>query len=784
MSSKTYGHFDDANRSYVITDPSTPRPWTNYLGTHGLQGFISQNAGGMIWYLEPNCRRLTRYHYVASPNDRPGFYLYVKDKKTGTLWNPHFAPTCTRLDRFECRHRPGITSFTSLKDGVQVQVDYTIPVEDTVLLWNITVTNTGKSPAELQLANYVEFSILEVARELWWAYLQMQFHLDFDRENECVRYHYHVYEATYTPRIVVGCTEKASGFECSRDAFLGRTGSLEHPESFASGFTDSELPIGGQACGVVATDMTLAPGESKRLAYCFAMADEWDQAYALLKKYRDLKNVDQAFADVRNWWEDKLNVLQASTGDERVDRFINTWNPYQSMTILNLPSRVSAEYPSIDGIRYRDHTQFAITPANLEPSFAMYRMSQILSSQHNDGMGCDMFFPHTKTPRHDPRQCDNTVWPIYPVMNYLNETGDFDFVKKVLPFCDGGQASVYEHILLGLKYLYDRRGPQGLPLMGECDWNDCMVHWASPTTQTVMLGMQLSYSLQLLAQVADRIELPADAAWCRKAAGELNAVMNSPAVWDGQWYRRLVMGEKKYMGGQTNHEGKLWINTQTWAVICRAGETAGHGTTAMDSVRKHLNSEMGLIKQWPVIGTVPDANGKVTQTGAPPGLFEYGGIYNHTQTWAIMAECMLGRGEYAFEYYRRVIPTSVIERFGSDHYSREPYVYVSSLVGPANKLYGRGGITWITGSVPWMYHAATQYILGIKPTFDGLRVAPCLPAAMKHVKVVRRYRGCQYEIEIDNASRGSVNLIVNGKPIAGDVVPVQTAGKCKVRCEC
>ena len=778
-----YGHFDDASRTYVVTNLLTPKPWINYLGNGRLQAFISQNAGGLMWYLEPESRRLTRYHYLAGPADRPGFYLYVKDHRSGSIWNPHFAPAGVALDHYECRHSPGVTTFVGRKDGVQVSVDYLIPLEDNVLLWNVTVTNSTAAPLELTLANYVEFGILEFTREVWWVYLQRHFDLNWDAAAQCVRYNYHAYEAPYQPRILVGCSLPASGHECSRDAFLGRGGCFEKPASLARGFSNSELPIGGQACGVVGATLSLAPGAKQELAFVFTLADEWEESYRLQAKYRKPGAARKAVGLLRQHWEERFETLQAQTGDAHVDRMVNTWNAYQSLILNSLPCSISSEHMGIDGLRYRDTTQYALAPANLDPEAAKARLNMVFASQKKDGMGCYIFWPHSKKPVSDAlRRSDNTVWQIYTVKNLVEETGDLSYLDQRVAWRDGGEAGVYEHVLQGLKYVHDNRGPEGLPLLHYADWNDCLVEYNSPVTETVMLAMQWVHSLKEMGVLARRLGRHGDAAWCDQVAAQQTTILNSDKVWDGEWYRRLLLGGGRYVGGRADREGKIWINPQTWSVISGVGEIQGRGRLAMEKVRQYLNSEAGLVKQHPAFGTDPEPG--TEHKGSVPGVGENGGVFNHTNTWAIIAEAILGNGERAFEYYRRTIPAVVQERFGPDHYLREPYAYVSSVVGPCNKMFGQGGISWITGTSSWMYIAATQYVLGIKPTLDGLSVKPCLPGSMKSIRVQRRFRGCLYDIVIDNAARGSARLEVAGKAIHGCVVPVQKSSGCSVRCVC
>lgn len=782
----SYGHFDDETGAYVITDPLPPRPWINYLGNRRLTAFISQNAGGLMWYLDPLSRRITRYHYLPAPQDRPGFYVYVRNRKTGTVWNPHFAPTCTSLDRFECRHRPGQTCFAGEKEGIHVAVDYAIPPGDDVMLWKVTVSNRSDEPADLQIVSYLEFGLLEFQREtIGWCYLKNQLGLTYDPKVNAVRYDYHVFEAPFTPRMVFGCTAEVSGFDCSREAFVGRAGSLERPQTLRPDreLTGSELPLGGHGCGTIGVDLHLEGGESRDFAYLFALGSSWDETDARLEKYADLPAVERALQDVNGFWTERLAALQAETGDALIDHYLNVWNPCNSMIALELARRISTDHMGTDGLRYRDTTQDALAVANLDPAFARERMRQVFAQQTREGGGCFAFFPHGSSPTSDePRRSDNTVWQVYTVKNLIAETGELSFLDEEVPFRDGGAASVYEHILLGLRYIHERRGPNGLPTLYHADWNDGLALFQDEDAESVMLGMQLVHSCNEFKELAERLGRDEDASWCECVVRELSAILNSDLVWDGQWYRRLLLSNGKVIGGHACRQGQIYLNPQSWSVISGVGCLDGRGAAAMQSAGEHLDSDYGLRILHPPFTGIPEPEDP--PLGSNPGIGENGGIFCHANTWAIIAETMLGNAERAFKYYRQLLPEVVASKVGADHYGREPYVYVSSIVGPVSDRFGEGGISWLTGTASWMHIAATHHLLGIRPTIDGLVVSPCLPQSLPRVRVRRRFRGCTYDIEIENEGRGVPELEVAGRPVESGTVPVQQKAECQVRCRC
>jgi cellobiose phosphorylase len=783
--SMSYGHFDDARRQYVITDPLPPKPWINYLGNRRLKAFISQNAGGLLWHVEPQFRRITRYHYIPGPPDRPGFYLYLRDRRTGDVWNPHFAPACAKLDSFECRHSPGVTSFTANRHGVRAEITYTIPPWHDVMVWRISLHNTGTSAANLQAVSYIEFSLLEFMREIiGWCYLKNQLAFRYDPSVRAIRYDYHVFEAPFTPRMTFGCSAPVSGFDCARDAFIGLTGSLQRPAALEPGaeLTGSELPLGGHGCGVLGVDVKLAAGEKREFAYVFAIGDTWEQTDDLLARFAQPGAADEAIRATQSVWESRLANCQIQTPDAVVNRFVNTWNPYNCAVTLDICRIISTDHMGLDGLRYRDTMQDALAGASFDADFARLRVRQILAQQTRDGGGCFAFWPDSPKPTTDvPHRSDNTVWPVYTIKALLAETGDMSFLDERIAFRDGGDATVYEHILLGLKHIYERRGPHGLPVLYHADWNDGLALFGDEKAETVMLGMQLVHSCREMAELADRLGREGDAEWCRRVADELTKTLNSDAVWDGRWYRRLLLSNGKVLGSATCRQGCIFLNPQSWSVISGVG-AGERGRTAMEAAAELLDTPYGLRILDPPYRGIPEPEDP--PLGSNPGVGENGGIFCHANTWAIIAETMLGNAERAFKYYRQLLPQVVSEKAGPRHYGREPYVYVSSIVGPASNRFGEGGISWLTGTASWMYVAVTQHILGIRPTLDGLVVQPCLPAALPHVRVFRRFRGCTYEIEIFNDGCGNVQLEIGGKPAEGNLVRPSTKGRVCVKCRC
>jgi len=772
--SASYGHFDDDAREYVITDPLTPRPYINYLGNTRLTAFVSQQAGGLVYHMEPLTRRITRYHYLPSPQDRPGFYVYVKDRSTGTLFNPHHAPTCTSLDAYECRHGLGYSTFAGEKDGVRATVQMFIPPDDDIFLWDVRIENRTEATKTLTVASYVEFALLEYLREMAaWCYLKNQTGVTYEPDKNWIRYVYHVFEAPFSPAMFFACTRQADAFDCSRDAFCGRGGSIDRPGSLlGDGLSNSQAPNGDHACGALGVGLDLEPGQTARLAYMLGVADDWDKAAALRAKFATDQAVAAAWEALGAQWRRRTGVVDVQTGDGHVDRWVNTWGVANCHVTATMPSLISTDHTGLGGARYRDMMQTALSMATIEPETCKKWVRLILGQQSRDGSGCFGFHPYHDAPRDmTPDRSDNNVWPIYTIANLVGEEGSLDFFAEKVPFFDGGDASVYDHVLLGLRYIFARRGPAGLPMIAHADWNDSLAIFGDPQAQSVMLGMQMVHSLKLLAGFAEKLGKDADAAWCRASAEELTDALNSDAVWDGKWYRRLLLTSGINLGSAARPQGQIYLNPQSWSVISGVGAD-GRGRAAMDQARERLNTDRGLMIHTPPYTGFPNPHDPITSSH--PGIGENGGIFCHANTWAIIAECLLGNGDRAFEYYRKLLPSVAAEELGADRWGREPYAFVSAINGPAcGEAFGQGGISWLTGTASWMHIAATQYILGLQPVLEGLRIRPCLPAYMPHVEVTRRFRGRDYAILIRHEPGSATRITVNGQRLDGNLLKVE-----------
>lgn len=780
-----YGRFDTRTREYVIVRPDTPAPWINYLMGRDVNAIVSQAAGGLAFYKEPAMGRLTRYRFNGMPVDSPGFYLYIQDGQD--TWNPSFRPTCTPLARFECRHGLGYTRFDSEKNGVRAEVTYIAPLEDNVLLWSVRLTNNGRTTRRLKLTTFMEFSLHEFVKDdLWYLVCGNQWRLTFDRKTNGIKSKYFAFQSPFEGQCIFAATEPVRAFEIDRDQFIGFGRTEGNPIGLERGLQNSEIPDGGRhACGALQNAIALAPGQTRHVLYRYAVSDRFAESARLLRRYRTEKDVDRAMATMRKFWDGALGSAQVRTPDKAADVMLNTWLPYNIRVTFRLGRSISTRHTGSAGaLRYRDSMQDAMLAPQMFPADARERIERVLQTMYADGHCAMGVNPETLQAAPEEKgiiRSDAAVWGVFTLYQYVAETGDSAFLDRQLPYLDKGRGSVFEHLLRSLAYIAEHTGKEGLPLLYTMDWNDFLQIFTVSYTgcQSVMVAQQFIHATRLLSELANATGKTKEVRALLEASRRFSRILDSRTCWDGAWYRR-VLGDDLLMGSKRSRDAQIFLNTQSWAVIAGTLDRK-RVIQAMDSAYRRLNTPYGLRIFSPSFWTMPD--GKTRVPTNTPGAGENGGIFVHANTWAIMAEALLGRGERAWQYFSQVLPSKQSAN-DPDRYVNEPYAFTSWIYGPDHERYGTAQLSWLTGGTAWMYQAGLEYILGVRPTLNGLLVDPCIPAKWKRYSVQRRWRGTLYDITVDNPSgicKGRVELSVDGKPVEGNLLPPVDCERVTVR---
>ena len=786
--SNPYGYFDEATGEYVITRPDTPTPWMNYLGRGSYGGIISNTAGGYSFDRDPKNRRVTRYRYNAVPVDQPGRYVYLRDQESGAYWSPTWQPIPERkLDAYECRHGPGYTRITSRYLGIQSALLYFVPPfsefsssyqeeEPAYELWVLHLHNTSRRARLLRSFSYVEFSMWNAEADL--NNLDWGQHVLHSRVDQGIIY----VNTTFRPTTSFFASNlPVVGFDTDREVFIGSYHDLSNPSVVEDGITKDSQTARGNNVGVLCHEYRLNPGEEVELIYILGVTDAEEQIPPLVAQYAQEENIRAVFATQKAEWDAYLSKFQVETPDARMNAMLNVWNQVQCRATLFWSRFASAYETGLGrGMGTRDSAQDTLAVVQSAPERARQNLSTLWKLQFRDGHTWHQVFPLTgeggvglaaEYPDYPQWFCDDHLWLLIAVCAYLRETGDFSYLDECIPYADGGDDSVWGHMQRAVGFTLEHRGPQGLPRLGFSDWDDTMnLDHGSGKAESVMAAQMFCRVMLDLAELCDHLGKTDESKRYKMLHGEMAEIIHRVA-WDGEWYARAFDNEGKPVGVRTEEHHKIGLNTQTWAVM---GECApvDRSRQAMRSAHARLNSPYGLAILAPAYTHGDPRIGGTTTY--PPGAKENGGIFCHTNTWAIIAAASLGWNDLAFQYYQQIMP---LARNDNDIFKVEPYVYCGNICGPEHPQFGYGRNSWLSGTASWIYVAGTQWILGIRPTYEGLKIAPVIPEAWSGFKARRIFRGVTYQITVERVGMGNaVILLVDGRPINGDVVAFPTEG--------
>ena len=799
-----FGHFDDAKREYVIETPRTPLPWINYLGSEDFFALVSNTAGGYAFYRDARLRRLTRYRYNNCPLDSDGFHVYVKDGDT--VWNPGWQPTQTELDEYECRHGLGYTILRGSKNGIAVRQEMLVPKGDNCLLTRLTVTNESDAPRTVSLFPYAEFCLWDAMDDS--SNFQRNFSIgEVELEPNAI-YHKTEYRERRDHYAVLWADRPYEGFDTSRDAFIGVYGAPSMPQAVKNGACTGSVAHGWAPVGAMQFTLTLAPGASRSLLLGLGYIEnpedaKWsapgvinkEKAHAMMERYNSDAAFDRALAALWDHWSRLLDGYQVSSGDEKLDRMVNIWNQYQCMVTFNM-SRSASYFESGmgRGMGFRDSCQDLLGFVHMIPQRARERILDIAATQFPDGSAYHQYQPLTKKGNRDVGTGfnDDPLWLIAATAAYLRETGDWSILEEQVAFENDERKAqpLMEHLRRSFRFTCTHLGPHGLPLIGRADWNDCLnlncfsehpgesfqITGPSegPVAESVFIaGMFVKYGREY-AELCDRLQLADEAAAARRSIDAVEQAALT-AGWDGAWFRRAYDAFGNPVGSRECTEGQIFIEPQGMCVMAGIGKETGQAAQALRSVEERLDTPYGVVLHQPAYTSYQLNLGEISSY--PPGYKENAGIFCHNNPWISCAETVLGHGDRAFEVYRKTCP-AYIEDISEIHRT-EPYVYSQMVAGRDAPTFGEAKNSWLTGTAAWTFVNVSQYILGIQPTLDGLRVDPCIPHTLTGYTVTRRYRGAVYHIAVDNTAavqHGVQSITVDGKALAGNVLPLAAAG--------
>jgi len=815
-----YGYFDDKNREYVITQPDTPLPWINYLGSEAYFGLISNTAGGYSFYRDARLRRITRYRYNNVPLDFGGRYLYLRDNATGAFWSPSWQPTRTPLDSYTCRHGMGYTIIESANQQISAKTLYFVPLGANLEIWSTTITNQRDTVADLSLFSLIEFC-------LWDAWddatnYQRNFNIAQVEIEDGVIYHKTEYRERRDHFAYFACSAPLAGYDTHREDFLGPYRGWDKPVVVERGESANSEARSWAPIGSHHVKLTLQPGESRRIIFLLGYQENpRDQKFdppdsqiinkrlvkPIIAKYLQPETVDAAFADLRAYWDGILGIYQVDTPDMATNRMVNVWNAYQCMVTFNMSRSASYFESGVGrGLGFRDSSQDLLGFVHQVPARARERILDLAATQLANGGAYHQFQPLTKRGNDAVGSGfnDDPLWLPLAVVAYIKETGDFDILNAPVPYENkpGTETPLAEHLERAINYTLNNLGPHGLPLIGRADWNDCLnlnifsdepgesfqvapLKKDGKVAESVFIAVLFVLAAKEMAALSDKVNqrisesanqvLPfaiRHSHFYLDAAAKMEQTIWAHG-WDGAWFLRAydAFGEK--VGSHECAEGQIFIEPQGVAIMAGLGLDDGRAELALASVKERLATEHGIVLQQPAYSRYYLHLGEISSY--PPGFKENASIFCHTNPWIMIGEAIVGHGDQAFDYYKRICPAA---REGISEIHRcEPYVYAQTIAGRDNPRHGEAKNSWLTGTAAWNYVAITQWILGIRPSYDGLQIAPVIPMDWQGFTATRIFRGVTYHITVERQGGGNtVSLVVDGKPVEGNIVPLPAPG--------
>ncbi len=780
-----FGYFDDAAKEYVISRPDTPRAWSNYLGSRRYGAIITNNAGGYSFTRSPASGRFLRHRYNAVPMDMPGRQFYLRDRASGDYWSAAWQPVGKPLEQFktETRFGAGYAVIASDYAGIKTAATYFVPLDQDFEYWHLRITNTGPTPRALSVFSFCEFTTE-------WGLTQDTFNLQYAQ---------YISDAVWRDGTILASSCKRlpedpanfangdqsrwwwmtqvggeiAGFDCEREKFLGIYRSYDRPEAVERGALGNHEHFSDNGCGSIQSNLELAPGESADVIVLLGIGKE-PVAKRTRAKFANLAAVEREFAKLKKHWHALLDTMQVQTPDADFDHMTNVWGAYNALMTFEWSRSCSLVYTGDqrDGFGFRDTVQDFLGVTTMIPALVRERMILMLSAQDSTGGAQPEVRPWSHVPgKMKPTppshyRSDDCQWFFNAVPAYVAETGDVAFYDLVVPYADQGKATVLGHLRRALEFNLERTGKHGLPCGLLADWNDCLK--LGYKGESVFVAFQLRLGLKTYAEIAEQLRKPAEAKWARAELAKLDRKI-AKVCWDGGWFIWAISEDGVVFGTKKAKEGKIYLNTQVWAVLSGAA-TPAQTDKALAAVKSQLASDYGIALCNPPFAKTPVKVMRAVLFN--PGNKENGGIFSHTQSWAVLAEIARGNGDQAYAYYRAFMPSAQNDQ--AEIREIEPFVHCQSTHAPASKKYGRSRVPWLSGTASWSHFTATNHILGIRPEIDGLRIDPCIPKAWPGFTVRRVFRGKTLHIEVKNpagVNRGVKSLTLDGQPLAGSLIP-------------
>jgi cellobiose phosphorylase len=782
-----YGFFDDKKKEYVIERPDTPRSWSNYLGSTEYGAIITNNAGGYSFYKSAAQGRFMRLRFNVIPMDQPGRYFYIHDKDKKDFWSSSWQPVGKSLKEYksECRHGTAYTKISSEYLNIKTESLYFVPLGKSYECWFLKITNNDIVKRNLNVFTYVEYTNNWNQNQDMNNLQYSQYILKMDVVDNIIDHGTNVYmpanpdnfqddgQSRHTFLAIAGAEVK--GFDTDREIFLGPYRTYANPIAVEKGECSNSIAVGDNGCGTFQVEVELLPGESKEIVVLMGIGSAAIEGKNALKELGNSKNVLFEFEKLKNYWHSKIDGMTVETPDKEFNSMFNTWNPYNNLMTFAWSRAASLVYSGErDGLGYRDTVQDMLGILHAIPDETKERLELMITGQVSNGGAMPVVKPfahnpgYEKTPDDNEFRSDDCMWLFNTIPAYVKETGDISFYNKVLPFADKGEDTVFAHLKRAIQFNLDRSGKHGFPCGLSADWNDCLV--LGQDGETTFVAFQLRFALKTYIEIAEMLKLNSEIEWASSHLKILDENLEKHA-WDGEWYLRAYRADGLKFGSKENQEGSIFLEPQPWAVI--SGHTSKEQSEKLlNTVNQKLSTDYGvMICDPPIERTDPHV---IKARLFNKGMKENASIFQHTQSWVVIAETLIGRGNLAYEYFRKFMPSAYNTK--AELRQTEPYVYAQFTCGKSSPRYGSSRLPWLSGTASWAYFTAAQFILGIQPEYNGLKIDPCIPAEWKEIKISRKFRNMNFDIHIKNeteSQKGVRKIILNDVEVSGVVIPVE-----------
>jgi len=800
-----FGFFNDNDREYVITNPQTPYPWINFLGTEDFFSIISNTAGGYSFYKDARLRRITRYRYNNVPIDSGGKYFYINENND--FWSPGWKPVKKELEKYECRHGLGYTTITGQRNKLECEVLYMVPLGKWCEIHKVKLTNKSQSAKKFKLYSFVEWCLWNALDDM--TNFQRNFSTGQVEIEGSTIYHKTEYRERRNHYAFYSVNQPIQGFDTDRDSFIGLYNGFDAPIAVTENKSRDSVAHGWSPIASHCLEVELNAGESKEFVFILGYAENpidekfiapqvinKKSAYSLIDQYKTTQQVDEALTELKKYWQNLLSKYWLKHSDEKLSRMVNIWNQYQCMVTFNFSRSASYFESGIGrGLGFRDSNQDLVGFVHLAPTRARQRIIDLASTQLEDGGAYHQYQPLTKKGNNEigGNFNDDPLWLILGVSAYIKETGDWTILNEQVPYNNdvSKSKSLFDHITRSFYHTVNNLGPHLLPLIGRADWNDCLnlncfsttpdesfqttENQKGGTAESLMIaGLFVVYGKEYV-RICEKLNKTSEA---KEAENHVNNMVEAINLhgWDGEWFLRAYDFYGKKIGSKENTEGKIFIESNGWCVMAGVGVNDGRAHTALNSVKKYLDCKYGIVLNNPAFTEYVMEYGEISTY--PEGYKENAGIFCHNNPWIMISETILGNGDAAFEYYSKIAPAYLEEI--SDLHKTEPYVYSQMIAGKDAFRPGEAKNSWLTGTAAWNFYAISQFILGIFPDYDGLLINPCIPNKWTNFTVYRNFRNTNYKITIDNpnhVSRGVKKLTIDGNEISGNVIPIVASEK-------